>query len=197
MTKSFRETIDVGELSFCREVFSDGTQHLQFCDDCNTVGFTIDEETVMERDSTSFKFKTKTEQITVEFDRERPLILRVLVNNSVLINCVKPIGSDFGKIVNSMGDVEGAVEKLKLDVKKPEKFSPKKNPFLPENRFDEERIDKLTDGQLNAFKNDIADSVERILDKANRYYWCGKITETELSDIITYIVRDVIERRQK
>lgn len=198
MTKLFRETVDVGELSFCREVFSDGTQYLQFCDDCNTVGFTIDEETVIERDSSSFKFKTKTEQISVEFDREQsPLILKVLVNNNVVINFVKPIKHDFRKIVNSMGDVEGAVEKLKLNVKKPEKFSPRKNPFLPENRFDEERIDKLTDGNLNAFKNDIADSVERILDKANRYYWYGKITETELSDIVTYIVRDVIERRQK
>ena len=198
MTKSFRETVDVGELSFCREVFSDGTQYLKFCDDCNTVGFTIDEETVIERVSSSFKFKTKTEQISVEVDSVlSPLILKVLVNNNVVINFVKPIKHDFRKIVNSMGDVEGAIKKLKLNVKKPEKFSPMKNPFLPENRFDEERIDKLTDGHLNAFKNDIVDSVERILDKANRYYWCGKITETELSDIVAYIVRDVIERRQK
>lgn len=197
MTKPFRQSILVGDLNFCREVSSDGTQYLKFCDGCNIVGFTIDEETVIERNSSSFKFKTKTEQISVEFNGEQLFGLRVLVNNNILINSVAPFDSNFEKIFNGIGDAECVVEKLKLNAKKPEKFSPKKNPFLPENRFAEKRINKLTDGNIDSFKNDIMDSVERILDKANGYYWCGKITETELSDIITYIVRDVIERRQK
>lgn len=197
MVTLFKQTVDTGDLSFCRKVFSDGTQYIQFRDDCNTVGFSIDKETVVERNSSSLKFKTKNERITIEYDSEQVFALRVLVNDNVMIDSVEFVCENLEKIMNSVGDAEEALTKLKLECEPEKSFNPRKNPFLPENRFNEGRINKLTDGHLNAFENDIMDSVERILDKANRYYWCGKISETELSDVVAYIVRDVIERRQK